>query len=163
MIDLAWLSLAALVVVVAVSCTTRINPGLLALVLAWLIGICPASICNNPIDLKQVLAGFPAALFLTLAGVTLLFALVQENGTLDRATHRAVNACGNGTLGSGLADQPGSGDVCTLDVQDHDGDGISETRDCDDSNPNIAPGQPELCDNIDNNCNGVAEIPWPKA
>jgi hypothetical protein len=70
---------------------------------------------------------------------------------------RAVNVCGNGTLGSGLADQPGSGDVCTLDVEDGDGDGVSENRDCDDANPNIAPGQPELCDNIDNNCNGVAD------
>jgi di/tricarboxylate transporter len=94
MIDLAWLSLAALGVVVAVSCTTRVNPGLLALVLAWLIGICPASLCEHPVGLKQMLAGFPAALFLTLTGVTLLFALVQDNGTLDRVTHRAVVLCG---------------------------------------------------------------------
>ncbi|HJZ55940.1 MAG TPA: hypothetical protein VKE74_13305, partial [Gemmataceae bacterium] len=64
MIDLAWLSLAALALVVAVSCTTRVNPGLLALVLAWLIGICPASVCERTVGLKQVLAGFPAGLFL---------------------------------------------------------------------------------------------------
>ncbi len=70
---------------------------------------------------------------------------------------RAVNACGNGTLGSSLADQPGSGDVCTLDVRDGDGDGISETRDCNDANPNIAPGLPEVCDNVDNNCNAQTD------
>src|SRR5262249_53099999 len=94
MIDLAWLSLAALALVVAVSCTTRVNPGLLALVLAWLIGICPASVGERTVGLKQVLAGFPARLFLTLVGVTLLFALVQDNGTLDRVTRWAVATCG---------------------------------------------------------------------
>jgi hypothetical protein len=88
MFDLAWLSLAALAVVIAASCTARLNPGLLAIVLAWLIGICPESLCGTPLGLKPVLAGFPAPLFLTLTGVTLLFALVQENGTLDRVEAR---------------------------------------------------------------------------
>lgn len=94
MLDLAGLSLVALVVVVLVSCTSRVNPGLLALVLAWLIGVCPASLCEKPLGFKAVLAGFPASLFLTLVGVTLLFALVQDNGTLDRVARRAVRACG---------------------------------------------------------------------
>jgi di/tricarboxylate transporter len=95
MFDPAALAIAALVLVVAVSCTTRVNPGLLALVLAWLIGVCPPPICERTIGLKVVLAGFPSGLFLTLTGVTLLFALVQENGTLDRVARRAVRACGN--------------------------------------------------------------------
>lgn len=94
MLDLAGLSLAALVVVVLVSCATRVNPGLVAIVLAWLIGVCPASLCEKPLGFKAVLAGFPASLFLTLVGVTLLFALVQDNGTLDRVARRAVRACG---------------------------------------------------------------------
>jgi di/tricarboxylate transporter len=94
MLDPAWLTIAALVLVVVVSCTMRVNPGLLALVLAWLIGICPASLCERPVGLKMVIAGFPSSLFITLAGVTLLFALVQENGTLDRVARRAVLACG---------------------------------------------------------------------
>ena len=94
MLDPAGLAIAALALVVAVSCTTRVNPGLLALVLAWLIGVCPASLCEKPVGLKAVIAGFPSGLFLTLAGVTLLFALVQQSGTLDRVAHRAVKACG---------------------------------------------------------------------
>jgi di/tricarboxylate transporter len=94
MIDLAWLSLGALLLVIAVSCTTRVNPGLLAIVLAWLLGVCPEPLCDRHLGLKQVLAGFPSSLFLTLAGVTLLFALIQDNGTLDRAAHRAVDLCG---------------------------------------------------------------------
>jgi di/tricarboxylate transporter len=95
MLDPAGLAIAALVLTVAVSCTTRVNPGLLALVLAWLIGVCPPTLCEKPVGLKVVIAGFPSSLFITLAGVTLLFALVQENGTLDRVAHRAVKACGD--------------------------------------------------------------------
>jgi di/tricarboxylate transporter len=43
--------------------------------------------------LDDVIAGFPAQLFLTLAGVTLLFTQAQLNGTLDRIAHLAVRAC----------------------------------------------------------------------
>src|SRR5215208_411067 len=95
MLDPAVLAIVALLLTIAVSCTTRVNAGLLAVVLAWLIGICPASLCERPVGLKVVVAGFPSSLFLTLTGVTLLFALVQENGTLDRVARRAVLACGN--------------------------------------------------------------------
>jgi di/tricarboxylate transporter len=94
MLDPAGLAIAALVLVVVVSCTTRVNPGLLALVLAWLIGVCPPALCERPVGLKVVIGSFPSSLFLTLTGVTLLFALVQDNGTLDRVARRAVRACG---------------------------------------------------------------------
>jgi di/tricarboxylate transporter len=93
MLDPAVSAIAALVLVVVVSCTTRLNPGLLALVLAWLIGVCPPALCVRPVGLNVVIGGFPTGLFLTLTGVTLLFALVRENGTLDRVARRAVLAC----------------------------------------------------------------------
>jgi di/tricarboxylate transporter len=49
--------------------------------------------------LEQVLAGFPVSLFLTLAGVTLLFAQAQANGTLEKLARRAVRLCrGNAGL-----------------------------------------------------------------
>jgi di/tricarboxylate transporter len=52
---------------------------------AWLIGTYVAGW-----KVEQVAAGFPSSLFLTLTGVTLLFALAESNGTLERLAHRAV-------------------------------------------------------------------------
>ena len=39
---------------------------------------------------QEIIAGFPAGMFLTLVGVTLLFAQAQTNGTLDKLAARAV-------------------------------------------------------------------------
>ena len=80
--NLAWLSLGALVVAMIVSCVSEINVGVLALALAWLVGVYAGGL-----GLNEVLSGFPVQLFLTLAGVTLLFTQAQLNGTLDRVAH----------------------------------------------------------------------------
>lgn len=40
---------------------------------------------------------------------------------------------------------------------DADGDGYSVDEDCDDSDPDLHPGQPELCNGIDDNCNNVID------
>ena len=71
---------------------------------------------------------------------------------------------------------------CTLFYQDADGDGhgnaavfadscsgtvppgyVSSADDCDDANPANFPGNIELCDGRDNDCNGAIEIPGPEA
>lgn len=85
----ATLSLIALVVAIVLSCTSRINVGVLAMAFAWLIGTAVAGW-----RVEQVTAGFPASLFLTLAGVTLLFALAEVNGTLERLANRLVRLAG---------------------------------------------------------------------
>src|SRR5688572_18665917 len=90
--DLAWLSLAALALVVALSCTARGNPGVIAIVLAWLIAICPDA-AGKTIGLKGLAAGFNADLFLTLLGVSLLFAHAEANGTLARVAGWAQGLC----------------------------------------------------------------------
>lgn len=81
----AVLSLIALLVAIALSMATKLNVGVLAMAFAWLIGTYVAGW-----RVEQVVAGFPSSLFLTLAGVTLLFALAQSNGTLERLANRAV-------------------------------------------------------------------------
>jgi di/tricarboxylate transporter len=97
MIDLAWISLAALVVVIVLSCTTEVNPGFLSLALAWLIGIYLAPRWGRQFTMGELLGGFPTDLFLTLVGVTLLFTLARGNGTLDRVVRLAVRGCRGNT------------------------------------------------------------------
>ena len=64
---------------------SRINVGWLAMAAAWLIGVYVAGLRPD-----VVLAGFPVPLFLTLVGVTLLFAIAEANGTLEALAHRVV-------------------------------------------------------------------------
>jgi di/tricarboxylate transporter len=77
-------SLAALVAAIVLSCTSRINVGLVSVTLAWALG----AYTGRGAD--AVLAGFPASLFVTLAGVTLLFSLAEENGTIGLLANRLV-------------------------------------------------------------------------
>ena len=84
MVDLAWISLAALLLVIVLSCTTAVNPGFASLALAWVIGIYLAPLWGRHFTIGEVMAGFPTELFLTLLGVTLLFALARGNGALDQ-------------------------------------------------------------------------------
>jgi Na+/H+ antiporter NhaD/arsenite permease-like protein len=86
--SLGAMTLAALAVAIVLSCTTRLNVGLLAIALAWLIGV-----YFGDLPLAEVTAGFPIDLFLTLAGVTLLFSQARVNGTLDVVAHNAMRLC----------------------------------------------------------------------
>ena len=86
--SLAALSVAALVLALVVSTISQINIGVLAIVMAWIVGV-----YLGGMKTEQVLAGFPVSLFLTLVGVTLLFTQAQGNGTLERLARRAVRLC----------------------------------------------------------------------
>src|SRR5687767_8125021 len=81
----AMVALLALVVALAVSMTSRVNVGLLAISLAWMVGVYVAGLKPD-----VVIAGFPATLFITLAGVTLLFSIASANGTLEILAWRAA-------------------------------------------------------------------------
>jgi di/tricarboxylate transporter len=81
----AVLSLAALIIALGLSMSSRINVGWLALAFAWLIGVYRAGM--RP---EAVMAGFPVTLFLTLAGVTLLFSIAETNRTLEGLAHRSI-------------------------------------------------------------------------
>jgi len=81
----AWISLAALVVAVVVGIALRLNIGLLAFALAYLVGMGVGGM-----SVGGVTAGFPVSLFLVLVGITLLFAQAQVNGTLGAVASRSV-------------------------------------------------------------------------
>jgi len=113
---IAWLSLAALAVAMIVSCFSQLNVGVLGLALAWIVGV-----YMGGMSLNEVLSGFPVQLFLTLAGVTLLFTQAQLNGTLDRVAHASVRICRGNTglvpvmffVLAGLIASLGPGNVAT--------------------------------------------------
>jgi di/tricarboxylate transporter len=62
--------------------------GVVSLVLAWIVGVYIGGMNYN-----AVIGTFPVALFITLTGVTLLFAMANVNGTLHRLAARAVSVC----------------------------------------------------------------------
>ena len=81
----ATLSLLALIVALVVSMTSQVNVGWLGIVFAWLIGVYAADLRPD-----AVMAGFPTTLFVTLTGVTLLFAIAETNGTLGMLSLRVT-------------------------------------------------------------------------
>ncbi|MDQ1105727.1 di/tricarboxylate transporter [Nocardioides zeae] len=82
-------SLAVLVIVFLVATVRGVNMGALALVAAFVVGL---SVYD--LDADGVLGGFPSDLFVILVGVTYLFALAKNNGTVDWIVHAAVRAVG---------------------------------------------------------------------
>ena len=86
--NLAVISVAALALAVLISCFSRLNVGVLSVAMAWIVGV-----YIGGLPVSAVMAGFPSQLFLTLAGVTLLFAMAQSNGTLPQLAHHAVRVC----------------------------------------------------------------------
>jgi di/tricarboxylate transporter len=86
--DLAWISVGALLVAVTLSMVTTINVGIVCLASAWIVGV-----LIGGMSVGDILDGFPTPLFITLAGVTLLFSMARGNGTLERITERAVRLC----------------------------------------------------------------------
>ncbi len=83
------ISLAVLVIVFLIATVRGVNMGALALVASFIVGL---SVYDATVD--DVLAGFPADLFVILVGVTYLFALAKNNGTVDWIVHAAVRAVG---------------------------------------------------------------------
>ena len=84
--SLALASLLALVAIIVISCIVpKINPGLLAVIAAIVIGT-----ILDEMSVKAVLSGFPADLFLLLVSVCLVFGIAQANGTLPALVLKVV-------------------------------------------------------------------------
>jgi di/tricarboxylate transporter len=81
------ISIYALVAMFVVATILPINMGVLAFVGAFLVGTLVAGQTTS-----AIITGFPGGLFLTLVGITFLFAIAQNNGTIDWLVRLAVKA-----------------------------------------------------------------------
>jgi di/tricarboxylate transporter len=86
--DLAWISLGALIIAITLSMVTSVNVGVVSMAMAWVVGV---YLGNMPV--AKVIANFPIDLLINLVGITLLFGMANNNGTLGRIAARAVRAC----------------------------------------------------------------------
>lgn len=83
--NLAWISLAALVVAILAGIAWRINVGLVSFAFAFLVGV-----ASGRLSASQITAGFPTSLFLVLVAIMLLFAQAQVNGTLNKLARHGI-------------------------------------------------------------------------
>jgi di/tricarboxylate transporter len=86
--DLAWISLGALIIAITLSMVTSVNVGVVSMAMAWIVGV---YLGGMPVG--KVVANFPVDLLINLVGITLLFGMANNNGTLGRIAARAVRAC----------------------------------------------------------------------
>ncbi|MGW2095581.1 SLC13 family permease [Promicromonospora sukumoe] len=84
-----WIAIIALVALFVAGTVLPINMGALAYVAAWFVGVFALNM-----DDKEVLGGISADLVLTLIGVTYLFSIAKNNGTVDLIVAKAVQAVG---------------------------------------------------------------------
>jgi Na+/H+ antiporter NhaD/arsenite permease-like protein len=83
---IALVSLIGLCIAIVLSGMARVNVGILAMGLAWLIGFYVAGM-----KVSAIMAGFPLGLAMMLFGVTFLFGQAQQNGTLGNLAGRAIS------------------------------------------------------------------------
>ena len=84
------LSILILVAMFVVATVLPVNMGALAFVGAFVLGFFILGM-----ETDDILASFPGGLFLTIVGVTYLFAIAQRNGTVDVLVQAAVRVVGS--------------------------------------------------------------------
>jgi di/tricarboxylate transporter len=82
-------SIAVLVAMFVVATIRPINIGVLGFVAAFVVGTAYTDLAGDEIS-----SLFPGDLFVLLVGITLLFAIAQDNGTIDWIVDRSVRAVG---------------------------------------------------------------------
>lgn len=83
------IAIIALAVLFAIGTALPINMGAAAYVAAWLVGIYALDL-----DEKEILSGVSGDLILTIIGVTYLFAIARDNGTVDLIVRAGVRCVG---------------------------------------------------------------------
>lgn len=87
--NLGIIALSVLVLIIVIAFVTKLNIGLLAIVAAVILGY-----ISGQFSQKEIIGGFGASLFLTLLGVSLLFGVLNENGSLELLISKIINKVG---------------------------------------------------------------------
>lgn len=90
--NLAVISLIVLVIVVAIGFIKKVNLGFLALGVAFILGTV------GGMGAKEIAKGFSSSMFVTLVGVTFLFGMASNNGTLELFSKKIVALVGEKTV-----------------------------------------------------------------
>jgi di/tricarboxylate transporter len=83
------ISILALAVMFVIATAFPVNMGALAFAAAFLVGTLAGDLSSD-----DIFAGFPGGIFVTLVGITYLFALAKDNGTINWLVDRAVRLVG---------------------------------------------------------------------
>ena len=86
-------SILVLIVVFLIATLMPIHMGALAIAATFLLGLWVLDGTNEE-KIDTMAGGFPGDLFIILAGVTYLFAIAKNNGTVDWLVHAAVRLAG---------------------------------------------------------------------
>ncbi len=81
-------SILVLVAIFVIGTMRPVSMGLLGIMAAFIVGIAAG------VSEDDIFAGFPGELFVVLVGVTYLFAIANNNGTIDWMVHAAMRAVG---------------------------------------------------------------------
>ena len=87
---MATVSLIALLVCIVVAFIKKINAGILAIPLAFIVGVYMMGMSS-----KEVIAGFPTSLVFTLLGIMFIYGIATSNGTLDKIAELITNLAGS--------------------------------------------------------------------
>lgn len=86
--NLSIISLIVLVIVVAIGFIKKVNLGFLSIGVAFFLGTV------GGMSAKDIAAGFSSSMFVTLVGVTFLFGMASNNGTLELFSKKIVALVG---------------------------------------------------------------------
>ncbi len=90
--NLAIVSLVALLAAIALGYFRNLNVGLVSIALSMVLGLV------FDISAKELLKGFSSSLFFQMAGITFLFGIVKANGTLELSANKIIRLVGTNPI-----------------------------------------------------------------
>lgn len=86
--NLGLISLIALLVAIVIGFLRNANVGILCMAFSMILGVVFG------VDTKEIMSGFSSSLFIQMVGITYLFAIINENGTLELLAKKMVKLVG---------------------------------------------------------------------